>query len=87
MTLMVAMGAAALAALLIACGPGGDRPRAAEGDTPTASPNATPTLDAAPDSTTGVGRPTGRPGVAGVKGATSSDISVPPGKAPAPSRP
>ena len=86
MRLSITLGSAGIAALLSACGPGGERPYA-EGDTPTAAPATTPTLDVPPDSTTGVARSSGRPGVAGEKVSRGSDISAPPGKAPAPSRP
>lgn len=37
-----------------------------------------------PDSTTGVASPTGRPGVAGVPQARSSDVAAPDGKNPRP---
>ena len=83
----LAVPALVVAALLAACGPGGDPPYAEGRDTPRASPNATPTLDAPPDSTTGVARSSGRPGVAGDTVSRSSNISAPVGKSPDPKRP
>jgi hypothetical protein len=54
----------------------------------TTRPNpVTPTLSAPPDSTTGVARSSGRPGVAGDTISRSSKISAPPGKTPDPKRP
>ncbi len=47
----------------------------------------TPTLDVPPDSTAGVARSTGKPGVAGDTVSRSSNISAPPGKTPGPKRP
>jgi len=79
--------AVALALVASACGPSGDRAYRESADSPRASVNATPTLDAKPDSTTGVARSSGQPGVAGDTLSRSSNISAPPGKAPAPSRP
>ncbi len=79
---MSAAAAAALAIALSSCGSNGDRQYAEPGDTPRASPGATPTLDARPDSTTGVARSSGQPGVAGDTVARSSKISAPPGKKP-----
>ena len=89
MTRLIALAAlaAALATTLTGCGPGDDRTYREPGDTPRASPNATPTLDAKPDSTTEVARSTGRPGLAGDTISRSSNISAPTGKAPQPSRP
>jgi len=79
--LRTTIAASALSTLLLACG-AGDRQYAEPGDTPRASPNSTPTLDAAPDSTTGVARSSGQPGVAGDTISRSSKISPPTGKAP-----
>ena len=73
--------AVAVSLTLSGCGPSDERTYVEPGDTPRASPNATPTLDAPPDSTTGVARSSGQPGVAGDTVARSSKIS-PPGKAP-----
>jgi hypothetical protein len=56
-------------------------------DTTRPVPGTTPTLSVPPDSTTGVARSTGRPGVAGDTVSRSSEISAPPGKAPAPKQP
>jgi hypothetical protein len=72
---------------LLACGPSDDRAFKEAGDTPRASPAAIPTQDAPPDSTTGVARSSGRPGVAGDTISRSSNISAPPGKSPDPKRP
>jgi hypothetical protein len=47
----------------------------------------TPALSAPPESTTGVARSSGRPGVAGDTISRSSNISAPPGKTPDPKRP
>jgi len=55
-------------------------------DTTRPSP-VTPTQTVAPDSTTGVARSSGRPGVAGDTVSRSSSVSAPPGKSPAPKRP
>jgi hypothetical protein len=46
-----------------------------------------PAQSAPPDSTTGVARSSGRPGVAGDTVSRSSNISAPPGKHPDPKRP
>jgi hypothetical protein len=73
---------------LVSCGPpSDDRAFKEAGDTPRAAPAATPTRDAPPDSTTGVARSSGRPGVAGDTVSRSSNISAPPGKSPGPKRP
>jgi hypothetical protein len=53
----------------------------------TRPPPSTPTPSAPPDSTTGVARSSGRPGVAGDTISRSSEISAPPGKSPDPRRP
>jgi hypothetical protein len=55
-------------------------------DTTRPSP-MTPTPSAPPDSTTGVARSSGRPGVAGDTVSRSSNVSAPPGKTPDPQRP
>ena len=77
----------AAATTILACGPSDERAFKEGGDTPRASPAATPTRDAPPDSTTGVARSSGRPGVAGDTVSRSSNISAPPGKSPDPRRP
>lgn len=51
-------------------------------DTTPGVPATTPTQTAPPDSTTGVARSSGRPGVAGDTISRSSDISAPKRKAP-----
>ena len=66
-------------AMLCSCNATGDE-RAY--DTTRPAP-VTPTLSAPPDSTTGVARSSGRPGVAG----DTSDLSMPPRKVPLPKRP
>jgi hypothetical protein len=54
----------------------------------TTRPNPiTPAQSAPPDSTPGVARSSGRPGVAGDTISRSSNISAPPGKTPDPKRP
>jgi hypothetical protein len=55
-------------------------------DTTRPDPRA-PTLSAPPDSTAGVARSSGRPGVAGDTISRSSKVSPPPGKTPEPRRP
>jgi hypothetical protein len=78
----------AMITALVSCNPpSDDRVYKEAGDTPRASPAAIPTQDAPPDSTTGVARPSGRPGVAGDTVSRSSNISAPPGKSPDPKRP
>jgi hypothetical protein len=78
----------AAAAAVASCNPASDdRAFKEAGDTPRAAPAATPTQDAPPDSTTGVARSSGRPGVAGDTVSRSSKISAPPGKSPDPKRP
>jgi hypothetical protein len=69
---------AVAAAMLGSCNATGDE-RAY--DTTRPSP-MTPTQSAPPDSTTGVARSSGRPGVAGDTVSRSSNISPPPGKTP-----
>lgn len=85
---MIRSAAAVLALGLIlgsgACGPTGDRNYAEPGDTGRASPNAGNTPMVPADSTAGVARPTGQPGVAGPVPTRSSDISAPVGKSPDP---
>jgi hypothetical protein len=77
----------ALSALLLGCRGGNDRTYKEAGDTPRAAPSGVPTLDAAPDSTTGVARSSGQPGAAGDTISRTSKISAPPGKTPDPKRP
>jgi hypothetical protein len=79
--------ACALATLFVACGPSDDRAFREAGDTPRAAPAAVPIQSAPPDSTAGVARASGRPGVAGDTVSRSSNISAPPGKSPDPRRP
>jgi hypothetical protein len=79
--------AVALFMALGACSPSGDRDFREAGDTPRASPASIPTQDVPPDSTTGVARSSGRPGVAGDTVTRSSNISAPPGKTPDRKRP
>jgi hypothetical protein len=62
--------------MLAGCSPS-DRSYREAADSPRASPAATPTVDARPDSTSGVARSTGQPGVAGDTVARSSKISAP----------
>jgi hypothetical protein len=76
-----------VSAALCNCGPGDERAFRDAGDTPRAAPAAVPTRDVPPDSTTGVARSSGRPGVAGDTVSRSSNISAPPGKSPDPRRP
>jgi hypothetical protein len=84
-SLRIGFGALGLAVVLGGCDPASDDRAFKEGgDTPRASPAGIPTRDAPPDSTTGVARSSGRPGVAGDTVSRSSDISAPPGKVPAP---
>jgi hypothetical protein len=78
---------AAAAMALAGCGPSDPPDYREPTDSPMASPNSTPTQDAPPDSTTGVARASGRPGVAGDTISRSSKISAPPGKSPDPRRP
>jgi hypothetical protein len=86
--LTAASTACALAALFVACGPSDDARAFREaGDTPRGAPASIPTQSAPPDSTTGVARSSGRPGVAGDTVSRSSNISAPPGKSPDPRRP
>lgn len=76
----IAVTVAACSLLTVgACNATGDEDR--NYDTTRPSP-ATPTQSAPPDSTTGVARSSGRPGVAGDTVARSSDISAPKRKAP-----
>ena len=82
--------AALTAAMLSSCNATGDE---RVYDTTRPSP-ATPTLSVPPDSTTGVARSSGRPGVAGDTISRSSKIStlpekrpMPPTKTPVPGRP
>jgi hypothetical protein len=75
-TLARIAGAAVVVALTLGCGPTEDRTYR-EGDSGRAAPAATPTQDARPDSTTGVARSSGQPGVAGDTIARSSKISAP----------
>jgi hypothetical protein len=79
--------ACALATLCVACGPSDDRAFREAGDTPRGAPASIPIQSAPPDSTTGVARSSGRPGVAGDTVSRSSNISAPPGKSPDPRRP
>jgi hypothetical protein len=84
MKIHAAVSAAAFtAAMLSSCNATGEE-RAY--DTTRPSP-ITPTQTVPPDSTTGVARSTGRPGVAGDTISRSSNISAPPGKTPDPKRP
>jgi hypothetical protein len=76
--------AVALALVAGACGPSGDRAYREPADSGRASVNATPTRDVRPDSTTGVARSSGRPGVAGDTLARSSSVSKPRGKSTRP---
>ena len=85
--LALTASACALSALLLGCGGGNDGTYKEAGDTPRAAPEAVPTLDAAPDSTTGVARSSGQPGAAGDTISRTSKISAPPGKTPDPKRP
>ncbi|MDQ3996815.1 MAG: hypothetical protein M3303_07320 [Gemmatimonadota bacterium] len=81
---VVAIG---VSAVLCSCGPDDERAFKDAGDTPRGAPAAVPTRDVPPDSTTGVARSSGRPGVAGDTVSRSSNISAPPGKSPDPRRP
>jgi hypothetical protein len=83
----IVVATAALAVLVVGCGPSDERTFREAGDTPRAAPGTIPTQDAPPDSTTGVARSSGRPGVAGDTVSRSSNISAPPGKTPGPKRP
>jgi hypothetical protein len=71
------------AALLCSCNATGDE---RVYDTTRPAPG-TPTLSAPPDSTAGVARSSGRPGVAGDTVSRSSKISAPSGKTPDTKRP
>jgi len=82
----IAVPASALSILLVACG-SGDRAYQEPGDTPRAAPATTPTQSVAPDSTTGVARSSGQPGVSGDTISRSSNISAPTGKSSDPKRP
>jgi hypothetical protein len=70
-------------AMLCSCNATGDE-RAY--DTTRPSP-MTPTQTVPPDSTTGVARSSGRPGVAGDTVSRTSNVSAPPGKSPDTKRP
>jgi hypothetical protein len=78
-----AIAAIALPALVVGCNATGEE-RAYDTTRPS---SMTPTPSAPPDSTTGVARSSGRPGVAGDTISRSSDVSAPPGKTPDPKRP
>lgn len=89
MTIRSIAAALALAAAAACSGPKGgaqDTGYAQDGDSGAAAPatetNITPMQ--APDSTTGVAAPTGRPGVAGVPQARDADVARPDGKNPRP---
>jgi hypothetical protein len=86
-TLTTALRAAAIATLLTGCGPGGDREFREAGDSPRAAPAALPTPGMPVDSTAGVARSSGRPGVAGDTVSRPSKISAPPRNTPDAKRP
>jgi hypothetical protein len=73
--LIAVLSAAASAALIGGCGPSDQREYREAGDTPRAAPATVTTPGAPADSTTGVARSSGRPGVAGDTISRSSKVS------------